>query len=70
MAKNSLIFYDMSGNVWEWCYDWYNIEQTARINRGGGAISKADFCKVSENGSNFPLVKDPYIGFRLVRSIR
>ena len=67
---NSLGLYDMSGNVWEWCYDWYNPEETVRINRGGGAISSADFCKVSENGSNFPYVKDQNLGFRLARSIR
>jgi hypothetical protein len=67
---NSLGLYDMSGNVWEWCYDWYNKEETARVNRGGGAISYLEFCKVSENGSNFPDTKDPYLGFRLARSIR
>lgn len=67
---NSLGLYDMTGNVWEWCYDWYNPEETARVNRGGGVISGADLCKVSENGSNYPHVKDSHLGFRLARSIR
>lgn len=66
--SNTLGLYDMSGNVWEWCFDWYNEAETARVNRGGGARSSEELCAVDQNGSNFPHVKDATLGFRLAMS--
>ena len=78
---NSLGIYDMSGNIWEWCYDWYSSSinsSTAdtgassgsyRVVRGGSWSSSDYFCQVSNRYSNSPYSRY-YIcyGFRVVRS--
>ncbi|MDP1587826.1 MAG: SUMF1/EgtB/PvdO family nonheme iron enzyme, partial [Prosthecobacter sp.] len=34
-AANRFGLYDLGGNVWQWCEDWYRKEQTSRVLRGG-----------------------------------
>ena len=76
---NGYGLYDMSGNVWEWCYDWYdtvssNTADTGassgsyRVLRGGSWCFDDCDCRVSFRNSGIPDYRSDYCGFRVVRS--
>ena len=63
---NDLGLYDMSGNVWEWCEDFYDSEGSNRVLRGGSWKSPAACCRVAYRGYNSPGNRNDALGFRVV----
>lgn len=77
---NELGIYDMSGNVWEWCSDWYSESYyinstlrnpkgpnfgTMRVMHGGSWLSSLTVCSVAIRSRDYPTNRGYNIGFRL-----
>ena len=81
---NGFGLYDMSGNVCEWCWNWFTNSYDAeaeggsdptgasagssRVSRGGSWVDVSDYCAVSYRDRNSPSYRYHYYGFRVVRA--
>lgn len=82
---NELGIHDMSGNVWEWCNDWYNKEYyqhspllnppgaedgVEKVIRGGSFFSMAETCRISNRSTLSAKTADMEMGFRVCKPTR
>lgn len=80
LSPNELGLYDMSGNLWEYCQDYYdyysedpqadpvckNSKSGYRVIRGGGVDAKPEQCTTTYRGKTFQNWVNKTCGFRLV----
>ncbi|MDR3227904.1 MAG: formylglycine-generating enzyme family protein [Puniceicoccales bacterium] len=79
-APNAWGFYDMHGNVWEWCSDRYDATPTGgndplgpptgayRVNRGGGWADGAQYCRSANRAWGQSGGRNSFFGFRVALS--
>ena len=80
-APNELGIYDMSGNIYEWCSDWFGRYRaadqenpqgapsgTSRVMRGGSWFVPSNYARVSNRSGSDPDARFIHIGFRLAMS--
>ena len=66
LKPNGYGIHDMSGNVWEWCQDWYNEDKKNRVLRGGSWYDSSNYLRVAYRNDWNPADAGNCNGFRCV----
>jgi formylglycine-generating enzyme required for sulfatase activity len=69
LEPNPWGLYDMHGNVWEWCEDWYDSDKKYKVLRGGSWFNSANRARSSYRPWDDPTVSVDSAGFRLLRTL-
>ncbi len=81
---NAFRLYDMQGNVWEWCEDWYEFGYSAapvtdpkgaangeyRVHRGSSLKGDGNDTRSAYRGGNYPSLRTKFVGFRVAARLR
>jgi formylglycine-generating enzyme required for sulfatase activity len=80
-CPNAWGLYDMSGNVWQWCSDWFSQDYykqsppsdpigspagSSRVVRGGSWYSHSSACRSASRSSHGAAYRSHHVGFRVV----
>lgn len=83
-APNEIGLYDMTGNVWEWCWDWYQADYytssddcspvgpqngTQRTLRGASWVIEEPFCHITNRFDGDPPIELGNYGFRIAKGM-
>lgn len=68
---NAWGLYDMIGNVWEWCFEYYDptVYGDYRVIKGGGWLDEHWSCRVGVRRRTMPTLRIDDLGFRVARSV-